>query len=48
MILYLILNTFDEEIYFVFDELKELFPKEDISFMTVSHCVGIIQLRKSP
>ncbi len=37
----------DEEIYFVFDELKEVFPKEDISFTTMSHCAGIIQLRKS-
>ena len=36
----------DEEIYFAFDELKELFPKEDISFTTISHCSGIIQLRK--
>ncbi|MBW4828297.1 MAG: class I SAM-dependent methyltransferase [Clostridiaceae bacterium] len=36
----------DEEIYFVFDELKEFFPKEDISFTTVSHCAGIIQLGK--
>ena len=36
----------DEEIYFVFDELKEFFPKEDISFTTISHCAGIIQLRK--
>ena len=38
----------DEEIYFVFDELKEFFPKEDISFTTISHCAGIIQLRKLP
>lgn len=36
----------DEEIYFVFNELKEFFPKEDISFTTISHCAGIIQLRK--
>ena len=36
----------DEEIYFVFDELKEFFPEEDISFTTISHCAGIIQLRK--
>lgn len=36
----------DEEIYFVFDELKEFFPKEDISFTTISHCAGIIQLGK--
>ncbi len=36
----------DEEIYFVFDELKEFFPKEDISFTTISHCAGIIQIRK--
>lgn len=38
----------DEEIYFVFNELKEFFPKEDISFTTISHCAGIIQLRKLP
>ncbi len=38
----------DEEIYFVFDELKEFFSKEDISFTTISHCAGIIQLRKLP
>jgi len=38
----------DEEIYFVFDELKEYFPKEGISFTTISHCAGIIQLRKLP
>lgn len=38
----------DEEIYFIFDELKEFFPKEDISFTTISHCAGIIQLRKLP
>ena len=38
----------DEEIYFVFDELKEFFPEEDISFTTISHCAGIIQLRKLP
>jgi len=37
----------DEEIYFVFDELKEFFPKEDLSFFAISHCAGIIQLRKS-
>ena len=36
----------DEEIYFVFDELKEFFPKEDISFTTISYCAGIIQIRK--
>ena len=36
----------DEEIYFVFDELKEFFPKGDINFKTISHCAGIIQIRK--
>ncbi|MCF6464825.1 hypothetical protein [Clostridium sp. Cult2] len=36
----------DEEVYLVFDELKEFFPKEDIIFTTISHCAGIIQLRK--
>jgi|SRR5690554_5498863 len=35
----------DEEIYFVFDELKESFPDRDISFTTISHCAGIIQKR---
>lgn len=38
----------DEEIYFVFDELKEFFLEEDISFTTISYCAGIIQLRKLP
>ncbi|WP_077369177.1 class I SAM-dependent methyltransferase [Anaerosalibacter sp. Marseille-P3206] len=36
----------DEEIYFVFDELKEFFPKGYINFKTISHCAGIIQIRK--
>ena len=36
----------DEEIYFIFDELKEFFSKEDISFSTISHCAGIIQIIK--
>ncbi|SHI16144.1 class I SAM-dependent methyltransferase [Sporanaerobacter acetigenes] len=38
----------DEEIYIVFDELKKIFPKEDISFTTISHCAGIIQLKNYP
>lgn len=37
----------DEEIYVVFDELKEAFPKGDISFTAISHCAGIIQLKKT-
>ena len=36
----------DEEIYFVFDEFKKSFPNRDISFTPISHCAGIIQLRK--
>ena len=37
----------DEEIYIVFDELKKFFPKENIRFKAISHCGGIIQLKKS-
>ncbi len=36
----------NEEIYFVFDELKEAFPEEYISFTTISHCAGVIQIGK--
>ena len=36
----------DEEVYFVFDELKEFFPKGNIIFTPISHCAGIIQIKK--
>ena len=32
-----------EEVYFVFDELKEQFPNKDISFKAISHCAGIMK-----
>lgn len=37
----------DEEIYFVFNELKESLPDKDINFTTISHCSGVIQLVRS-
>lgn len=36
----------DDEIYFVFDELKEFLPRREIDFTTISHCAGIIKLKK--
>lgn len=36
----------EEECYFVFDELKDSFSKKDISFTNISHCAGIIYIRK--
>ncbi|MBB6631917.1 class I SAM-dependent methyltransferase [Clostridium algidicarnis] len=36
----------DEEIYIVFDELKESFPKNNIAFISISHCAGIIQYKR--
>ncbi|NBI08356.1 class I SAM-dependent methyltransferase [Senegalia massiliensis] len=36
----------DEEVYFVLDEIKELFPNNKISFTKISYCAGIIQLEK--
>ncbi|MBU3204888.1 class I SAM-dependent methyltransferase [Clostridium algidicarnis] len=36
----------DEEIYIVFDELKESFPKNNIDFISISHCAGIIQYKR--
>ncbi|SUY45310.1 methyltransferase, type 12 [Clostridium putrefaciens] len=36
----------DEEIYIVFDELKESFPKNNITFIFISHCAGIIQYKR--
>ena len=35
----------EEEIYFVFDELKEPFFNKEITFRIISHCAGIIQLK---
>ena len=34
----------DEEFYFVYDEIKDKFP--DISFDQISHCAGIITIKK--
>ncbi|SHI46592.1 class I SAM-dependent methyltransferase [Lutispora thermophila] len=35
-----------EESYIVFDYLKDFFPKEKISYLQVSHCAGIMRLKK--
>lgn len=35
-----------DEIYIVFNELKEYFPEEKIAFSQVSHCAGIITIKK--
>ncbi len=37
----------DEEIYFVFEELKESLFNKNISFTEISHCSGVIQISKS-
>lgn len=37
----------DEEIYFVFEELKESLSNKNISFTEISHCSGVIQISKS-
>lgn len=36
----------DEEIYFVFEELKESLFNKNISFTEISHCSGVIQISK--
>lgn len=36
----------DKEIYFVFDELEESLGRRKISFTEISHCAGIIKLKK--
>lgn len=36
----------DDEVYIVFDELEEYFPEGNISFTTISHCAGILRIRK--
>lgn len=36
----------DEEIYFVFEELKEFLFNKNISFTEISHCSGVIQILK--
>src|SRR5699024_12607356 len=36
----------DEEVYFVFDELKKSLPNRDMNFIPISHCGGIIQISK--
>lgn len=36
----------DEEIYFVFEELKESLYNKNISFTEISHCSGVIQISK--
>lgn len=35
---------FDEEIYFVFEELKYSFPQ--MKFEQISHCAGLLSLSK--
>ncbi|MBC8591154.1 class I SAM-dependent methyltransferase [Wansuia hejianensis] len=37
----------DEEIYFVFEELKKSLFNKNISFAEISHCSGVIQISKS-
>lgn len=37
----------DEEIYFVFEELKESLFNKNINFTEISHCSGVIQISKS-
>lgn len=34
----------DDEIYFIFDELKEYFPQ--VEFEQISHCAGVFYLRR--
>lgn len=36
----------DEETYIVFDEIKKFFPQENIYFIPISHCAGILHLKK--
>lgn len=36
----------DDEIYFVFEELKESLSDRDISFIEISHCSGVIIILK--
>ena len=36
----------DEEIYFVFEELKKSLFNKNISFTEISHCSGVIQISK--
>lgn len=36
----------DEESYIVFNEMKENFHKEKTSFIQLSHCAGIVRLKK--
>ena len=39
-------NWDDEEIYMVFDELKKFFSKQNIAFIPISYCAGIVKFRK--
>ena len=39
-------NWDDEEIYMVFDELRKFFSKQNITFIQISYCAGIVKLRK--
>ena len=36
----------DEETYIIFDEIKEFFPQQNIHFIPISHCAGILHLKK--
>lgn len=36
----------DEETYIVFDEIKEFFPQQNIHFIPISYCAGILHLKK--
>lgn len=35
-----------EEIYIVYNDLKENLPEERVSYLQVSHCAGIISINK--
>ncbi len=37
----------DEETYIVFDEIKEFFHQDNIHFIPISHCAGILHLKKN-
>jgi len=34
----------NEETYIVFDEIKEFFPQQNIYFIPISYCAGILHL----
>jgi putative AdoMet-dependent methyltransferase len=37
----------DEEVYFVFEDLRKSLLNKNISFTEISHCSGVIQISKS-